>query len=75
MKLPLFAALAPLFSAGCAATLPPDALSLSADSAIEVRPSSYSPVVVGYNHREPTDPESWRGVNDQVSPAPSGGGS
>lgn len=75
MKLPLFAVFAPLLSAGCAATLPPDALPISADSAVEIRPSSYSPVVVGYNHREPVDPESWRGINKRVSPAPPGGGS
>ena len=75
MKLLLLAVFAPLFSTGCASTLPPDALPLGADSAIEVRPSSYSPVVVGYTHREPTDPENWRGVNERVSPAPPGGGS
>jgi hypothetical protein len=75
MKLPLFAVFAPLLSAGCATSLPPDAFTIAADPAIEVRPTTYSPVVVGYSHREPVDPESWRGVNKRVSPAPPGGGS
>jgi hypothetical protein len=75
MKLPMLAAFAPLFSAGCTTALPPNALPISADSPVEIRASSYSPVVVGYNHREPVDPESWRGVNERVSPEPPGGGS
>lgn len=35
----------------------------------------YHPVVADYRHREPTDPQNWRKLNDDLSPALPEGGS
>jgi hypothetical protein len=76
MKIASSAMLASLLVAGCAATTPPDILPAfnPADPAMGVRDAHYHPVVV-YNHREPVDPQNWRRLNEERSPANPGAGS
>jgi hypothetical protein len=76
MKIASSAMLASLLVAGCAATTPPDILPTfnPADPAMGVRDAHYHPVVV-YNHREPVDPQNWRRLNEERSPANPGAGS
>jgi hypothetical protein len=63
---------ASLILAGCTAT-PPDVLPdfNPADPVLGLREAKY-PGVINYTHREPVDPENWRGLNDKLSPAGSG---
>jgi len=67
---------ASLALAGCSAVLPEAALpTLSpADPAYGITDAHYHPVV-NYIHREPTDPQNWRKLNDNLSPAGKGAGS
>jgi len=77
MKYALPAMLASLLVAGCAATTPPDvtyALA-PADPVIDSEKGHYHPVVTGYVHRDPVDPKNWRRLNDDLSPAKTGGAS
>jgi hypothetical protein len=76
MKIASSAMLASLLVAGCAATTPPDILPTfnPADPAMGVRDANYHPVVV-YSHREPVDPQNWRRLNEERSPANPGAGS
>ncbi len=69
--------LASLLAAGCAATTPPTVLpSFSpADPALGVRDVHYNPVIADYRHREPVDPQNWRRLNQERSPAKTGAGS
>lgn len=76
MTLVRFAMLAAsLAVAGCTAT-PPDILPAfnPADPAMGLRDAHYHPVV-DYTHREPVDPQNWRKLNDDLSPAKPGAGS
>lgn len=77
MKLPLLAAVVPLSLAACATPLPPDVLPAFgiADPASQTRQTHYHPVIVGYTHREPVEPEDWRRLNERLSPAERGNGS
>ncbi|TIQ23410.1 MAG: hypothetical protein E5X51_01970 [Mesorhizobium sp.] len=76
MKIASSAMLASLLVAGCAATTPPDIHPAfnPADPAMGVRDARYHPVVV-YIHREPVDPQNWRRLNEERSPANPGAGS
>lgn len=76
MNIPVSAALgASLILAGCNA-VPPEVMPAftPADSAYGITDSHYHPVV-NYTHREPTDPQNWRKLNDDLSPADKGEGS
>lgn len=66
-----------LFVAGCAATPPPDVLpSISpADPSVGIGQVHYHPVIVDYHPRQPVDPQNWRKLNDDLSPARKGDGS
>ena len=78
MRIPAIAALsASLFSAGCAATPPPDVLPIvnPADPVMGLRDARYSPVLGDFHPRRPTGPENWRRLNDNLSPANRGAGS
>lgn len=65
-----------LLVVGCAATPPPDILpSLSpVDPAVGIRRTPYRPVIVDYHPRQPVDPQNWRQLNDDLSPANKGAG-
>jgi hypothetical protein len=45
-----------------------------ADPTYGITDNHYHPVV-SYTHREPTDPQNWRKLNDDLSPADKGAGS
>jgi len=62
--------------AGCAGVPPEAALPIlsPADPLTGVTDVHYHPVV-NYVHREPTDPQNWRKLNDDLSPAGKGEGS
>ncbi|MER8376241.1 hypothetical protein NKH19_26515 [Mesorhizobium sp. M1338] len=68
---------ASLFVAGCAATTPSDVLPAfnPADPVIGIRGTKYHPVVADYRQREPLDPQDWRRLNQELSPAAPGAGS
>ncbi|EHH03672.1 hypothetical protein [Mesorhizobium amorphae] len=77
MNIPVCAALgASLALAGCNAVPPEAALPAfsPADPAFGITNTHYHPVV-NYVHREPTDPQDWRRLNDNLSPAGKGAGS
>ncbi len=68
----LVALLASLLLGACTAVPLPEVISPSADAAdpaTRVRPASYTPVLSGYQHRQPAGPENWRKLNDRLSPA------
>jgi hypothetical protein len=78
MKLPSLAMLvASLSLSGCASSPPPDVLPAysAADPVMGLRDAHYHPVVSDYQHREPVDPQNWRKLNEELSPAQPGGGS
>ncbi len=77
MTIQYLAVLASLSVAGCTATTPPDILTAynPADPAIGIRDTHHHPVVVDFSRREPVDPQNWRKLNDDLSPARSGAGS
>jgi hypothetical protein len=77
MKFASLAAITSLAIAGCTATIPPNVLPAfnPADPEMGIRDTHYHPVVVDYNHREPVDPQNWRRLNEELSPAKPGGGS
>jgi hypothetical protein len=77
MKIASFAMLASLLVAGCSATTPPDFLPAFSptDPVLGVRNAHYHPVVADYSHREPVDPQNWRRLNQELSPANPGAGS
>ncbi|SMH26186.1 hypothetical protein [Mesorhizobium australicum] len=63
---------ASLALAGCTAVPPPVLPAAGpADSAYGITDAHYHPVV-SYTHREPTDPQNWRRLNDDLSPAGKG---
>jgi len=77
MNFPSRAIIASLLSvAGCAATPPPDILpSISpVDPSAGVAQAHYHPVIVDYHPRQPVDPQNWRKLNDDLSPANKGAG-
>ena len=67
---------ASLALAGCTSVPPKAALApfSPADPAYGITDVHYHPVV-NYVHREPTDPQNWRKLNDDLSPAGKGAGS
>ena len=68
---PLFVVVAlPLFTSGCAATLPPDVIASGdlAAAQAEVAPLRYTSPVSDYTHRAPVDPKPWRNQNDAQPP-------
>lgn len=67
MKLSIVGALgASLALAGCTAVPPPVLPAFSpADPAYGITDTHYHPVV-NYVHREPTDPQNWRKLNDDL---------
>ena len=77
MKIASPAIVASLFVAGCAATTPPDVLPdfNPADPVMGIRDTHYHRVIVNYHHREPVDPQNWRRLNEERSPANPGAGS
>lgn len=77
MKFASLAMLTSLLVAGCAATTPPNVLPAfnPADPVMGIRDAHYHPVIADYHHREPVDPENWRRLNEERSPANPGGGS
>ncbi|QND64660.1 hypothetical protein HB777_12690 [Mesorhizobium loti] len=77
MKIASSAMLASLLVAGCAVTTPPTVLPSfnPADPVLGVRDVHYHPVVADYSHREPVDPQNWRRLNQERSPAKTGAGS
>jgi hypothetical protein len=78
MKLGLLAMLAAsLSAAGCASSAPPDVMPgfNPTNPMMGLRDADYQPVVADYHHREPTDPQNWRKLNEQLSPAQPEGGS
>lgn len=78
MRFPAIAALAAsLLAAGCAASAPPDVLPAinPADPVVGLRDARYSPVLGDFHPRQPTGPENWRRLNDNLSPANRGTGS
>lgn len=77
MKFASLAMLASLSVAGCAATTPSNVLPAfnPADPAMGVRDVHYHPVIADYNRREPVDPQNWRRLNQERSPANGGAGS
>lgn len=78
MRFPAFAALgAALLASACAASTPPDILPQfnPADPVMGVRDARYVPVLGDYQPRRPTGPESWRRLNERLSPANGGQGS
>ena len=77
MKIASFAILASLYVAGCATNTPPDILPAynPADPVTGIRDAHYRPVIADYHHREPVDPQNWRRLNEERSPANPGAGS
>jgi hypothetical protein len=77
MKIASLAILASLFVAGCASSSPPDVLPAfsPADPVMGIRNAHYRPVIADYHHREPVDPQNWRRLNEERSPAKPGAGS
>ena len=77
MKIASLAMLASLSVVGCSATTPPAIFSdfNPADPVIGLADTPYRPVIADYHHREPTEPQNWRRLNDQRSPAQQGAGS
>jgi hypothetical protein len=77
MKIASLAILASLSAAGCAATTPPNILPAfnPADPVMGIRDAHYHPVIADYHHREPVDPQNWRRLNEERSPANPGAGS
>lgn len=82
MRILMFPALAAALLASACSSTPPDALVAfnpvakdPSDPGYGIRRPSYSPVVAGYNHRRPTNPDNWREMNDRLSPANKGAGS
>ncbi len=77
MKFASLAMLASLLVAGCAVTTSPDVLPTfnPSDPAMGIHDAQYRPVVADYHHREPVDPQNWRGLNEERSPAKTGAGS
>lgn len=77
MKFASLAMLASLFVAGCAATTPPDVLPAfnPSDPAFGTRDAHYHPVIADYHQREAVDPQNWRRLNEERSPAKTGAGS
>jgi hypothetical protein len=78
MKLPSFAMLAASLSLiGCASTPPLDVLPAfnAANPLMGLRDTHYHPVIADYQHREPVDPQNWRKLNEDLSPAQPGSGS
>ena len=76
MNISVSAALgASLVLAGCN-TVPPEVTPAfsPADPIYGITDNHYHPVV-SYTHREPTDPQNWRNLNDDLSPADKGAGS
>ncbi len=61
--------------AGCTATGPTEVTSYRSpvDEDVGIRNTHYRSVIGNYNDRKPTDPKSWRQLNDEQSP--SGGSS
>ncbi|MBU2147813.1 hypothetical protein [Mesorhizobium sp. 10J20-29] len=61
---------------GCAATPPPDILPAVSpvDPTLGIRPTHHHPVIVDYHPRQPVDPQNWRKLNDDLSPAKTGAG-
>ena len=77
MKIASLAILASLSVAGCATTTPPDILPAfnPADPVMGIRDAHYHPVIADYHHREPVDPQNWRRLNEERTPANPGAGS
>jgi hypothetical protein len=77
MKIANLAILASLFVAGCASSSLPDVLPQfsPADPDMGLRETHYHPAIVDYQHREPVDPQNWRKLNEDLSPAQPGGDS
>lgn len=77
MKIASLAILASLFVAGCASSSPPDVLPAfsPADPVMGLRETHYHPAIADYQHREPVDPQNWRKLNEDLSPAQPGGDS
>jgi hypothetical protein len=78
MRISSFAMLAAsLSAAGCASSPPLDILPAfnAADPMMGLRETHYHPVVADYHHRDPVDPQNWRRLNEDLSPAQPGGGS
>jgi hypothetical protein len=78
MKPPSIAMLAAsLLAAGCAASALPDVAPLAdpADPTLGLSDLRYRPVVGDYQHRQPVDPQNWRKLNEDLSPARRGAGS
>ena len=77
MTIQYLAVLASLSVAVCTATTPPDILTayMPADPAIGIRDTLRHPVDVDFSRREPVDPQHWRKLNEDLSPARSGAGS
>ncbi len=64
---------ASLALAGCTAVQPPVLPAYGpADPAVGITDTHYHPVV-DYVHREPTEPQNWRKLNDDLSPAKGAG--
>ena len=61
---------------GCAATPPPEILPAFSpvDPTIGIRPTHHHPAIVDYQPRRPGDPQNWRRLNDDLSPAKQGAG-
>ena len=77
MKVASLAMLASLLVAGCAVTTPPTVLPAfdPSDPVMGIRDAHYHPVVTNYHQREPVDPQNWRRLNEERSPAKTGAGS
>ncbi|RUW60735.1 hypothetical protein EOA16_17535 [Mesorhizobium sp. M7A.F.Ca.US.008.03.1.1] len=77
MKIASLAVLASLSVVGCSATTPPDILPdfNPADPVMGLADAPYRPIIADYHHREPADPQNWRRLNDERSPAKQGAGS
>ena len=70
----IFASL--LIVTGCTTAPPPDIMPAfsPADPTLGIRPTRHRPVIVDYQPRRPVDPQNWRRLNDDLSPAKQGAG-
>lgn len=50
-------------------------LSDPADPTLGIRAVHHRPAIADYQHREPVEPENWRGLNERVTPRDRGSGS